>query len=44
MLREFPDATIFRIAPFVSFSDDITDVFGRIFDALYNFIPIYSDL
>ena len=44
VLNEFPNATIFRIAPFVSFNDDIAEVFGREFDTYFNFIPIFSNL
>ena len=44
VLKEFPDATILRIAPYVSYLDDLTNVFKREFDTYYDFIPIFSDL
>ena len=44
LLDEFPDATIFRIAPFVSNLDNLTSNFTRETDFLFNLIPTYSDL
>ena len=44
MLNEFPDATIFRIAPFVSNGDNLTENFVRETEFWFNLLPTYSDL
>ncbi len=43
-MNEFPDATIFRIAPFVSYADNLTENFNRETSFWYNLLPVYSDL
>lgn len=44
ILNQFPDATVLRIAPFVSIMDNLTTNFTRETEFWSNLIPAYSDL
>ena len=44
ILKEFPEATIFRIAPFISNLDNLTSNFTRETEFWFNLLPTYSDL
>lgn len=44
ILNQFPDATILRIAPFVSIMDNLTTNFTRETEFWSSLIPVYSDL